>query len=217
MCPNKKVKLKMKTKIIDTKKESPNYVIETVNKILKNKGIAVLPTDTVYGIMTSVFNFEGQKQIYKLKNRAVRKPLILMSDNVETLKRFVIFPNGTDKIVTEFWPGQLTLILPTTELGKMLTGGRDNLGVRIPDCKLLLDIMAKYNVPLMTTSANISGKDSAKNAATAISYFDGKIDLIVDGGKCEFSFESTVIDMVKFPYVVIRKGCLDCKKLLEYI
>ena len=45
----------------------------------------------------------------------------------------------------------------------------------------------------------------------------GKIDLIVDGGKCEFSFESTVIDMVKFPYVVIRKGCLDCKKLLEYI
>ena len=77
--------------------------------------------------------------------------------------------------------------------------------------------MAKYDVPLMTTSANISGKDSAKTAETAIEYFNNKIDLIVDAGKCEFSFESTVIDMVKFPYVVIRKGCLDCHKLLKYI
>ena len=207
----------MKTKILSTKKESNEFVIETTNDILKNKGIVVLPTDTVYGLMTSVFNFEGQKQIYKLKNRSARKPLILMSDNIETLKKFVIFPKGIDKIVMEFWPGQLTLILPTTELGKMLIGGRDNLGVRIPDCKILLDIMAKYNVPLMTTSANISGKNSAKSAKTAIDYFNGKIDLIVDGGICEFSFESTVIDMVKFPYVVVRKGCLDCKKLLEYV
>lgn len=207
----------MKTKIISIKKDNKTFVIETTNDILKNKGIVVLPTDTVYGIMTSVFNFEGQKQIYKLKNRAEKKPLILMSDNIKTLKRFVIFPKGIDKIVMEFWPGQLTLILPTTELGKMLTGGRDNLGVRIPDCKILLDVMAKYDIPLMTTSANVSGKVSAKTAETAIQYFDGKIDLIVDGGKCEFSLESTVIDMVKFPYVVIRKGCLDCKKLLEYI
>lgn len=207
----------MKTKIISTKKESKYFVIETTNDVLKNKGIVVLPTDTVYGIMTSVFNFNGQKQIYKLKNRAAKKPLILMSDKVETLKKFVVFPKDIDKIVMEFWPGQLTLILPTTELGKMLIGGRDNLGVRIPDCKILLDIMAKYDIPLMTTSANISGKDSAKTAATAIDYFKNKIDLIVDDGKCEFSFESTVIDMVKFPYVVIRKGCLDCKKLLEYI
>ena len=207
----------MKTKVLNTKKESKDFVIETTNDILKNKGIVVLPTDTVYGIMTSVFNFDGQKQIYKLKNRAQKKPLILMSDKIETLKKFVVFPKDIDKIVMEFWPGQLTLILPTTELGKMSIGGRDNLGVRIPNCKILLDIMAKYDVPLMTTSANISGKDSAKTAETAIEYFNNKIDLIVDAGKCEFSFESTVIDMVKFPYVVIRKGCLDCHKLLKYI
>ena len=68
----------MKTKIISTKKDGNNLVIEVTNDILKNKGIVVLPTDTVYGIMTSVFNFEGQKQIYKLKHRTARKPLILM-------------------------------------------------------------------------------------------------------------------------------------------
>lgn len=207
----------MKTKLISIQKEKKEKIIETVNEILKNKGIVVLPTDTVYGIMTAVFNFDGQKQIYKLKGRNLKKPLILMSDNIETLKRFVIFPKDIEKILIEFWPGQLTLILPTTELGKLLTGGRDNLGVRIPNCKILLDIMAKYDIPLMTTSANISGKESAKTAKTAKEYFDSKIELIVDGGKCEFAFESTVIDMVKFPYVVIRKGCLDCHKLLKYI
>ena len=207
----------MKTKIISTKKESKDFVVEKTNDILKNKGIVVLPTDTVYGLMTSVFNFEGQQKIYKLKNRNLKKPLILMSDNVKTLKRFVVFPKKTEKIIMNFWPGQLTLILPTTDLGKLLTGGRDNLGVRIPDCKILLDIMAKYDIPLMTTSANISGKESAKNMETAVEYFNNKIDLIIDNGKCDYSFESTVIDMVKFPYVVIRKGCLDCKKLLKYI
>lgn len=207
----------MKTKIISTKKESNDFVIETTNNILKNKGIVVLPTDTVYGIMTSVFNFDGQKQIYKLKGRNLNKPLILMSDNIETLKKFVVFPKGIEKVVMEFWPGQLTLILPTTDLGKLLIGGRDNLGVRIPNCKILLDVMSKYDIPLMTTSANISTKESAKTAAKAIEYFNKKIELIVDGGKCEFAFESTVIDMVKFPYIVIRKGCLDCNKLLNYI
>ena len=59
----------MKTKILSTKKENNDFIIETTNYILKNKGIVVLPTDTVYGIMTSVFNFEGQKQIYKLTKK----------------------------------------------------------------------------------------------------------------------------------------------------
>ena len=207
----------MKTIFLYTDKTQNEQIIETANKVLKNKGIVVLPTDTVYGIMTSVFNFDGHKQIYKLKGRNFKKPLILMSNSIDTLKRFVIFPKDIEKIVMEFWPGQLTLILPTTELGKLLTGGKNNLGVRIPNCKILLDIMAKYDIPLMTTSANISGKESAKTADIAKKYFNNKIDLIVDDGKCKFSFESTVIDMVKFPYVVIRKGCLDCKKLLEYI
>lgn len=207
----------METKIINTKKETFDDIAEKVNIVLKNKGIVVLPTDTVYGIMTSVFNFDGQKKIYKLKGRSLKKPLILMSDNLKTLKRFVVFPEKTEKIIMDFWPGQLTLILPTTDLGKMLTGGRDNLGVRIPDCKILLGIMAKYDVPLMTTSANISGKKSAVSAKTAYEYFSGNIEMIIDDGICEYSVESTVIDMVQFPYVVIRKGCLDCKKLLNYI
>ncbi|MEA5000563.1 MAG: L-threonylcarbamoyladenylate synthase [Endomicrobiaceae bacterium] len=207
----------MESKIFNTKKEKKETIIKETISILESGGILVLPTDTVYGIMTSVFNRSGQKHIYKLKNRNDRKPLIMLSDKITTLEQFVIFPKKISKIVKDFWPGQLTLILPTTELGKLLTGGRDNLGVRIPNCKILLDIMSEYKVPLMSTSANVSGKKSAVSADIAAEYFNKKIDAIIDDGICKFSFESTVIDMVKFPYVVIRKGCLDCNKLLEYI
>ena len=207
----------METKFLNTAKENKKKLISEVVEILQQKGIAVLPTDTVYGVMTSIFNQEGQKTIYKLKSRNDRKPLILLSHNTELIKQFVIFPKKIEEIIKDFWPGQLTLILPTTEIGKILTGGRDNLGVRIPNCKILLDIMKLHNLPLMSTSANISGKESAKDAKLALKYFNNKVNIIVDDGKCKFSFESTVIDMVKFPYVVIRKGCLDCNKLLKYI
>lgn len=207
----------MKTKVLSTKTENKKKLISEVVEILQQKGIVVLPTDTVYGVMTSIFNHEGQKTIYHLKNRNDRKPLILLAHDTDVLKEFVVFPEKIEKIIKDFWPGQLTLILPTTEIGKILTGGRDNLGVRIPNCKILLDIMKLHNLPLMSTSANVSGKESAKDAKLALKYFNDKIDIIVDDGKCKFSFESTVIDMVKFPYVVIRKGCLDCNKLLKYI
>ncbi|GAB1401992.1 L-threonylcarbamoyladenylate synthase [Elusimicrobiota bacterium] len=207
----------MKTKVLSTKTENKKKLISEVVEILQQKGIVVLPTDTVYGVMTSIFNHEGQKTIYHLKNRNDRKPLILLAHDTDVLKEFVVFPEKIEKIIKDFWPGQLTLILPTTEIGKILTGGRDNLGVRIPNCKILLDIMKLHNLPLMSTSANVSGKESAKDAKLALKYFNDKVDIIVDDGKCKFSFESTVIDMVKFPYVVIRKGCLDCNKLLKYI
>lgn len=207
----------MKTKVLSAKTENKKELISEVVEILQQKGIVVLPTDTVYGVMTSIFNHEGQKTIYHLKNRNDRKPLILLAHDTDVLKKFVVFPEKIEKIIKDFWPGQLTLILPTTEIGKILTGGRDNLGVRIPNCKILLDIMKSHNLPLMSTSANISGKESAKDAKLALKYFKDKVNIIVDDGKCKFSFESTVIDMVKFPYVVIRKGCLDCNKLLKYI
>lgn len=207
----------METKVLNVKKHDKKNLLKVTSEILEKNGIAVLPTDTVYGIMTSIFNMTGQKNIYKMKSRNDRKPLIMLSHDMEVLKQFVVFPKKTEKIISEFWPGQLTLILPTTEIGKILTGGRDNLGVRIPNCKILLEIMKNYNKPLMSTSANVSGKESAKDAKAAVEYFKNKVELIVDDGKCKFSFESTVIDMVKFPYVVIRKGCLDCNKLLKYI
>jgi L-threonylcarbamoyladenylate synthase len=185
-------------------------------KIIKNGGIAVVPTETVYGFAVDAFNIEAQKTIYKIKGRNHKKPFIIMSSDIESVKTFVEIPKKALGIAKRFWPGQLTLIFPTTDTGKILSGGRKDLGVRIPNNEFMLKLLKEIGKPLFTTSVNRSNKKSAKNVNETLE-FDGIVDVIVDGGQCEFSFESTVVDMVKFPYTIIRKGCLDTNKILKYI
>jgi Sua5/YciO/YrdC/YwlC family protein len=185
-------------------------------EIIKKGGVAVVPTETVYGFAVDAFNIEARKTVYKIKGRSFKKPLVIMTPDIKSVKLLVEIPEKALKIAKKFWPGQLTLIFPTTELGKMLSGGRDNIGVRIPDSSFMLKLLKEAGTPLFTTSANPSGEKSAKIFEDVLA-FDGIADIMIDGGECRFSFESTVIDMVKFPYVVIRKGCLDTNEILKYI
>ncbi|MDR0398276.1 MAG: threonylcarbamoyl-AMP synthase [Endomicrobium sp.] len=185
-------------------------------EIIKNGGLAIVPTETVYGFAVDAFNIDAQKKIYKIKGRNQKKPLILMTPNIESVKVLVDIPKKALEITKKFWPGQLTLIFPTTETGKMVVGGRKDLGVRIPNNAFMLKLLQEIKTPVFTTSVNVSNKNSAKSYEDALD-FNGIADIIVDGGKCEFSFESTVIDMVQFPYVIIRKGCLNSNELLKYI
>jgi L-threonylcarbamoyladenylate synthase len=185
-------------------------------EVVKRGGIAVVPTETVYGFAVDAFNIEAQKMIYKIKGRNFKKPLVAMTPDIESARILVDIPQKALIIAKKFWPGRLTLIFPTTLTGKILSGGRDNLGVRIPDDEFMLKFLKETGKPVMTTSANVSNKKSAKTFKETLQ-FDAAADIIVDGGKCKFSLESTVIDMVKFPYIVIRKGCLDTKEILKYI
>ncbi|MDR1259871.1 MAG: threonylcarbamoyl-AMP synthase [Endomicrobium sp.] len=184
--------------------------------IIKNGGIAIIPTETVYGFAVNAFDIEAIKKVYDIKNRNCNKPLIVMASNIESLKTIVRIPHGALKIIQKFWPGQLTLIFPTTEIGQILSGGKKSLGVRIPNNKFVLKLLKELNIPIFTTSVNISNNISAKNLKET-SRFNNIVDVMVDGGQCKFSFESTIIDMVKFPYVIVRKGCLDINKILKYI
>jgi L-threonylcarbamoyladenylate synthase len=185
-------------------------------QILKSGGVAVVPTETVYGFAVDAFNISAQKAVYKIKGRAWKKPLIIMTADIESVKTLVEIPKKALKIAEKFWPGQLTLIFPTTELGKIISGGRNDLGVRIPNDDFMLKLLKEIKTPLFTTSVNSAGKKSAKTYEDALA-FDGAADAIIDGGKCKFAFESTVVDMVKFPYVIIRKGCLSTDEILKML
>jgi L-threonylcarbamoyladenylate synthase len=189
---------------------------EKTAEIIKNGGIDIVPTETVYGFAVDAFNIKAQKAVYEIKGRSHKRPLILMTPDIESVKILVDIPQKALKIAKRFWPGQLTLIFPTTEMGKIVSGGRKDLGVRIPDSEFMMNLLKEIERPIFTTSVNVSNKKSAKNVNETLN-FDGIVDIIVDGGQCKFSFESTVIDMVQFPYVIIRKGCLDTNEILKYI
>lgn len=205
----------MKKHTLKISRNDKNAHIKAAQTV-KNGGVAVVPTETVYGFAADAFNIEARKKIYEIKGRSFKKPLILMTPDIESARILLEIPKKAFKIAKKFWPGQLTLVLPTTPIGKLLSGGRDNLGLRIPDDEFILKFLKEAATPLMTTSVNVSNKKSAKTYEETL-LFDGIADIIVDGGKCRFSFESTVIDMIKFPYVIIRKGCLDTDEILKYL
>ncbi|MDR0485306.1 MAG: threonylcarbamoyl-AMP synthase [Elusimicrobiota bacterium] len=184
--------------------------------MIKKGGIIIVPTETVYGFAANAFNVYAQRKIYKLKKRSEKKPLVIMACDIESIKSLVEISPKALKLAERFWPGQLTLVFPSTELGKILSGGRETLGIRIPDNKFVLKLLRELTSPIWTTSVNISSKKSAKTFEETLPFLKS-VDLIVDGGQCKYSFESTVIDVSQFPYVVIREGCLDKKEVLKYI
>lgn len=208
----------MKTIIHKISRKNPDLsILKEAARILESGGIVVFPTDTVYGLAAGAFNSEAQKNIYKLKGRSFDKPLILMASSVEQLSRLVEIHEKAVKMAGKFWPGPLTLICHTTYLGKLAMGGRHNCGVRIPGDPVMLKLLDLCGFPLATTSANPSKKESAKTGRKAAEYFEGKVDLILDSGKCELSRESSVVDATHFPFVVLREGCVSKKELQKYI
>lgn len=208
----------MKTEILKIDPAKPDKAaIAHVAAFIVSGGLVVMPTDTVYGLAVSAFDRAAQKRIYDLKGRSFHKPLIIMPPDIAGLAALAEVTERTRKLMEDFWPGPLTLILPTHDLGRMVMGGRKDLGCRIPESPFVHSLLRQCRCPLATTSANPSGQPSATTAAQAIKYFDGKVDLIVDAGACGTGKPSTVLDLTHFHCVVVREGCLPSKKLLKYV
>lgn len=195
--------------------------IKEIAQDLRNGKIAVYPTDTVYGIGTNAFCLSGVKKIYKLKGRSYKKPLPVLVDDITKIKKIVKkIPTGAAKLVKRFWPGPLTLVFETNELGNMLTGGKKNIAVRIPDNKILLSIIKEMTCPLIGTSANVSGKKVCR----CISDVDKKMlknaDIVIGGDsivRAVLVKPSTVLDVSKFPYIILREGCISKKEIEEFM
>ena len=208
----------MKTIVEKISREAPSKeTIDKAARVLRGGGVVVIPTDTVYGLAANAFDRAAQQRIYRLKGRSFRKPLIIMPPDIEATRVIAEVSRDAEKLINHFWPGPLTLVLPATPLGRLVMGGRKDLGLRIPDDPFVRALIDVCGFPIATTSANPSSGKSAVNAAMARQYFEDKVDMILDAGPAHAGRPSTVVDMLRFPYVVIREGCLKSKQLLEYL
>jgi L-threonylcarbamoyladenylate synthase len=206
----------MKTEILNVTSDAKEYSkLKRAADVLERGGVVVFPTDTVYGLAANAFIMQAQRKIYALKGRSFDKPLILMPDRIKTLRQLVNVPPQAVKLIHKFWPGPLTLIMPTNHMGKIIMGGRVDVGVRIPDNKIVVALLKLCSFPLLTTSANVSGKPSAKSFEEAKKYFNNKVELMLDAGPCRTGRESTVIDILRFPYTIVREGCLSKEEIIS--
>jgi len=182
---------------------------------LKAGGVVIFPTETVYGIGTSVFSLAGIRRIYELKGRHGRKPLALLVPSLLAAAPLVeSIPTEARRLAEKFWPGPLTLVFKASALGRLVTGGLATIGVRIPNHPVALAILKATGIPLATTSVNRSGQKPAVSGKDAARLFGGKVDYLIDGGICRVKTASSVIDLSHYPFMVIREGAIP-KKMLE--
>ncbi|MBI5701878.1 threonylcarbamoyl-AMP synthase [Candidatus Saganbacteria bacterium] len=173
--------------------------VKKAKEIIQAGGVIIFPTETVYGIGTSIKSKKGIKRIFEIKNRPKDKQLQVLISDLKQLKDLAVsIPAYAKDLMAEYWPGPLTLVL------KKKGGG--TIGVRMPYHVELLKILQDCG-PMFATSANVSGCP----APTSASEVKIEADLLLDGGKCKFKLASTVIDATSKPPTVLRHGKIKIK------
>ncbi|WUR02976.1 threonylcarbamoyl-amp synthase SUA5 [Vairimorpha necatrix] len=189
-----------------------------INKILHyfEKDVVVIPTETVYGLAAAINNENALKNIYKLKRRPSDNPLIVHVSSIEMLKTVIEgeIPKVYEKIIENFWPGPISLLFKANKnVSRTVTAGLDTILVRMPDNKVILEIIEKLNIPLAAPSANLSGKPSPSCVQHTIDDFGEECPLYLDGGECRVGLESTVFTYLDSP-AILRPGGI-CIEVLE--
>lgn len=179
-------------------------------EIIKSGGLAAVPTETVYGLAADGLNSAAVEKIYEVKGRPAAKPLSLMVPDPESAARCCReMPGQALALAEKFWPGPLTIVLNASEtVPGIVRAGGETVGLRCPDHALTLELLRTCGLPLAAPSANPSGAESPKSAEDVLRYFDGKIDCVLDGGKCGIGRESTIVSLAAEPYAVLRRGAL---------
>ena len=181
-------------------------------ELIKAGGIVAFPTETVYGIGTNAFDEEGVKKIYKIKNRPKNKPLpILLAESSQIKSVVAKISKKAEELMKKFWPGPLTIIFEkSVKVPNIVSAGSQTVGVRIPDHKVIQELIKASGVPIVATSANKSGEEAPKDAQEVEKSLK-EIDLILDGGKTKLGIPSTVVDATKEPLEVLREGSIKIK------
>lgn len=183
-------------------------------ELTNSTNVIGFPTETVYGLAGSALNDESVRSIYKAKNRPADNPLIVHVSSIDQLKRKILpkdykIPEIYDNLIEKFWPGPLTILLPIHEgspISKIVTANQNTFAVRIPQHPIARALIALSDLPLAAPSANASTRPSPTLASHVYHDLTGKIPYIIDGGACDVGVESTVVDGLVNPPMLLRPG-----------
>lgn len=186
-------------------------------RVLNMGGLVVFPTDTVYGLAAKVIDTAAIERIFSVKDREHTKAIAVLLGDLAQLEIVAAdIPEYGKKILSAFWPGALTAVLSKKAGLPENLSPYPTVGVRIPDYSFVQKLALAVG-PLATTSANISGADTATNAEMALSQLGDRVDLIIDGGECAGGVASTVVDLTKKELTILREGAISENEILSVI
>lgn len=176
--------------------------IERAAQALRAGELVAFPTETVYGLGAHRDNAKAIASIFEVKKRPEEKRLTLMIADPEDVKKYVDRFSDTAKILMDsFWPGALAIIFP-------LKDGSD-VSIRLPDNEVARDLIRAAKVPVVTTSANISGHPPATDAQQVLMDLKGKIHIVLDGGSTRYRSHSTIVKLKDGTVEIIRRGIIS--------
>jgi L-threonylcarbamoyladenylate synthase len=183
--------------------------------VLKGGGVMVFPTETFYGLGGNGLSRDVIERIFRLKGRQRGKPLsLVVADTAAAERAAASLPGRFARLAENFWPGPLTLVLPASPaFPDELTGGTGTVAVRVPGHEWLRAVLSEAGLPLIATSANLSGAPPIVEGAAAVSAFRGRVDLVVDAGRCPGGRPSTVLDLTREPPRILRRGAVPAARL----
>ena len=191
--------------------------IETAAVLLREGSLVAVPTETVYGLAGNGLDEKVIESIYEVKGRPAVKPISLMVPGPEAIDQLCTeVSEAARQLAERFWPGPLTLVLRAKEsVPEILRAGGATVGLRCPRQEQTLRLLREVEFPLAVPSANPSGAESPKDAEQVLRYFDGKIAAVIDGGPCALGLESTVLDLSRTPYRILRQGSLPAEEIMD--
>ncbi|KAG7193362.1 uncharacterized protein KQ657_000779 [Scheffersomyces spartinae] len=212
------------TKPIITDEETKHNIELAAKVLTESNDVVGFPTETVYGLGGSALSDESVKGIYKAKNRPSDNPLIVHISSIDQLKRRLLpedyeIPHIYDKLIQKFWPGPLTILLPVHDgspISKYVTANQDTFAVRMPAHPVARSLIAISDTPLAAPLANASTRPSPTLASHVLHDLQGRIPYILDGGACDVGVESTVVDGLLDPPMLLRPGGVSLEEIRQF-
>jgi L-threonylcarbamoyladenylate synthase len=194
--------------------------IEKGSEIIRQGGVIAFPTDTVYGLGAGAYIESAIERVYKIKNRLPEMSLPLLVGDVAQVHEVADYiPAYGWRLIDRFWPGGLTLVVYRARVVKdIITGGGDTVAIRMPNHPIPCALIKSSGMPVIGTSANVSGQPAVTTAAEVRLQMDGAVDFIIDGGPAPQGVESTVVDITGEVAVILRQGAIareDIERVTE--
>ena len=207
----------MATDLIEINQSEPSAeAIDRAADVIRRGGVVAIPTDALYCLVADPLNLHAVGKVFAAKGRESQRSLpLLVSDlmmaedlSKETSSRFY-------RLGRKFWPGPLTLIVhASARVPLRVTGNTGRLAVRVPRSNTAIALIEKLGQPLIGTSANISGKPTARSGIEVFGEMDGQVDLVLDGGLCATA-GSTTVDITEPYWRLIKEGSIPEKEIAE--
>jgi len=188
--------------------------IDKAVQILREGGVVIFPTDTVWGIGVSIERLDGVKRLYDLKGREKNKPTAVLVADLDMAQSLGVIDSKVIALANKFWPGDLTIIVKAKEtVTAPIKNQTGTVGLRQPDHPVTLALLKKLGTGIVAASANFAGQSAPVKKELIDQVLLDKVDYLVSG-ESGGKLPSTVLDTTSQPYKIIREGAIKKKLLL---